>query len=232
VTALVGECADSIQGVLKVSAIQTMMQDRHSIELSEQQVTRLLKLKLGYSYRRISAVTAAMNSDRCKEERKVAASEFIITLSQPDRVIINIDESIVRTTYDAKYCWQRKGISNIVTGGQRMNAVSLIMAISNRGDIYFTANRGANNGMTVQLFLQKLVAVLDAKDRSWRDYTTLLMDNAPYHKGTIFTKNVARMQLPIAFLGPYQFKMAPVELVFAYIKKFNLNPRGLKANTV
>jgi transposase len=140
VTALVGECADSFQGVLKTSAIQRMLQERHNIDLSAQQVTRLLKLKLGYSYRRISAVTAAMNSDRCKEERKRAASEFIITLSQPHRVIINIDESIVRTTFDAKYCWQRKGISNIVTGGQRMNAVSLIMAISNRGDIYFTAN--------------------------------------------------------------------------------------------
>jgi hypothetical protein len=84
----------------------------------------------------------------------------------------------------------------------------------------------------VQLFLQKLVAVLDAKDSNWRDYTTLLMDNAPYHKGKLFTENTKRMQLPIAFLGPYQFKMAPVELVFAYIKKFNLNPGGLKANTV
>ena len=104
-TALLGDCADSIQGVLKVSALQNMMQVRHGVELSEQQVKRLLKLKLGYSYRRISAVTAGMNSDRCKEERKVAASEFIITLSQPHRVLINIDETIVRTTYDAKYCW-------------------------------------------------------------------------------------------------------------------------------
>jgi hypothetical protein len=82
VTALVGECAASIQGVLKVSAIQKMMQDQHSIEISEQQVKRLLKLKLGYSYRRISAVTATMNSTRCKEERKRAASEFIITLTE------------------------------------------------------------------------------------------------------------------------------------------------------
>jgi hypothetical protein len=208
------------------------MQDRHSIKISEAQVKRLLKLKLGYSYRRIGAVTATMNSDRCKEERKRAAAEFIINLSQPHRVIINIDETIVRTTYDAKYCWQRKGISNIVTGGVRMNAVSLIMAISNKGDIYFTANRGTNNGMTIQLFLQKLTAVLDAKDQRWREYTTLLMDNAPYHKGRIFTENVKRMHLPIAYLGPYQFKMAPVELVFAYIKKFDLNPSGRKANTV
>jgi hypothetical protein len=40
------------------------------------------------------------------------------------------------------------------------------------------------------------------------------------------------MRLPLAYLGPYQFKMAPVELVFAYIKKFDLNPFGMKSGTV
>jgi hypothetical protein len=124
-----------------------------------------------------------MNTDRCNDERRRAAAEYIINLSQPQHVIINIDESIVRTTYEPIYCWQRKGTHNIVTGGQRMNQVSLIMAVSNKGDIYFTANRGMNNGITVLLFLQKLTAVLDAKDAGWRDYTTLLLDNAPYHKG-------------------------------------------------
>jgi hypothetical protein len=148
-------------------------------------------------------------------------------------VIINIDESIVRTTYEPKYCWQRKGIkTTMVTGGQRMNQVSLIMAVSNKGDIYFTSNRGMNNGITILLFLQKLTAVLDAKDAGWREYTTLLLDNAPYHKGSIFSENIKHMHLPLAYLGPYQFKMAPVELVFAYIKKFDLNPSGKKAGTV
>mgnify|MGYP000046199486 CR=1 FL=1 len=60
----------------------------------------------------------------------------------------------------------------------------------------------------------------------------MLLDNAPYHKGCIFSESVKKMNLPLAFLGPYQFKMAPVELVFAYIKKFDLNPNGRKAGTV
>ena len=120
----------------------------------------------------------------------------------------------------------------MVTGGQRMNQVSLIMAVSNKGDIYFTSNRGMNNGMTILLFLQKLTAELDAKDAGWSEYTTLLLDNAPYHKGHIFSENIEHMYLPLAYLGPYQFKMAPFELVFAYIKKFDLNPSGKKAGTV
>jgi hypothetical protein len=69
VAALVGECANSIEGVIKVSAIQTMMKDRHGVELSPYQVKRILKLKLGYSYRRIGPVTASMNTDRCKDQR-------------------------------------------------------------------------------------------------------------------------------------------------------------------
>jgi hypothetical protein len=118
-------------------------------------------------------------------------------------VLINIDETIIRMTYDPKYSWQRKGMSTLVTGGQRMSTVSLIVAISNRGDIYFSANRGSNNGMTVQLFLQKLTAVLDAKDVRWRGCTTLLLDNAPYHRGKLFKQNVKSMGLPMAYLGPY-----------------------------
>jgi hypothetical protein len=130
-----------------------MLKDMHDIELSACQVRRILKLKLGYRYKRISAVTTNMNSDKCKEDRRRAAAEYIINLSQPHHVIINIDESILRTTYDPKYCWQRKGTHTMVTGGQRMNQVSLIMAVSNKGDIYFTLNRGMNNGITVLLFL-------------------------------------------------------------------------------
>jgi hypothetical protein len=105
-------------------------------------------------------------------------------------VIINIDESIVRSTNEPKYSWQRKEIKTMVTGGQRMNQVSLIMAVSNKGEIYFTSNRGMNNSLTIILFLQKLTKVLDENDPGWREYTTLLLDNAPYHKGCFFTDSI------------------------------------------
>ena len=32
------------------------------------------------------------------------------------------------------------------------------------------------------------------------------------------------MKLPIVFLGPYAFKLAPVEKFFGFIKSFELNP--------
>jgi hypothetical protein len=57
------------------------------------------------------------------------------------------------------------------------------MGVASDGRLFFTANRGSNNGSTVLLFLQKLVAQLDLENPEWRASTVLLLDNAPYHKG-------------------------------------------------
>ena len=39
---------------------------------------------------------------------------------------------------------------------------------------------------------------------------------------------LAKVKVPLMFMGPYQFKMAPIELFFSYIKSKDLNP--LKSN--
>jgi hypothetical protein len=60
------------------------------------------------------------------------------------------------------------------------------MGVSSTGRLYFTANRGTNNGSTILLFLFKLIEQLDTEDPDWRDSTIILLDNAPYHKGFKF----------------------------------------------
>jgi hypothetical protein len=34
--------------------------------------------------------------------------------------------------------------------------------------------------------------------------------------------------VPVLFLGPYHFRLAPVEMLFSYIKGRDLNPLGSK----
>lgn len=114
----------------------------------------------------------------------------------------------------------------------RMNQVSLIMGVSSSGEMYFTSNRGSNNGETITLFMLKLITYLDSINPSWRDSTVIMMDNAPYHKGYSFRAAMRSLSVPIAYLGPYQFRMAPVELCFGHLKKFDLNPYDLKVTTV
>jgi hypothetical protein len=76
--------------------------------------------------------------------------------------IINIDESLVSCTDARKYSWQQRGLTTMVTASDRMNTVSLILGVSNRGELFCTVNRGANNGKTVLLFILKLILELDA----------------------------------------------------------------------
>ena len=70
------------------------------------------------------------------------------------------------------------------------------------------------------------------EDPEWRANTVLLLDNAPYHKGLKLNKKLKELNIPLTYLGPYQFKMAPVEICFGFIKKFNLNEGALKVTTL
>jgi len=64
----------------------------------------------------------------------------------------------------------------------------------------------------------KLIEYLEAENENWRNTTIILMDNAPYHRSKVFSRAMEFLRVPLVYLGPYQFKMAPVELCFAYIK--------------
>ena len=45
-----------------------------------------------------------------------------------------------------------------------------------------------------------------------------MLDNAPYHRGAVLKKVFEKLDIPVMYLGPYHFKMAPIELMFSYIK--------------
>jgi transposase len=96
--------------------------------------------------------------------------------------------------------------------------------VSNRGDFLFTVNKGINNSQTVLLFLLKLAQYLDTSKPGWRSNTVLMMDNAPYHRSIHLQSQLNELKLPIMFLGPYQFDLAPVERLFSFIKQRDLNP--------
>ena len=93
----------------------------------------------------------------------------------------------------------------------------------------FTINRGKNNSNTFVLFLIKLSKCFDNIDSKWRSNTIIMIDNAPYHRSKYVMDRYDLLRIPIMFLGPYQFKLAPVELIFSYIKNRDLNPLNTKA---
>lgn len=101
--------------------------------------------------------------------------------------------------------------------------ISIIAAAFSTGTCWFSLNHGSNNQVTVWLFLLKEAEKISAEDRSWRDHYRFVLDGASYHKSDWISSKIRELQLPVLYIGPYAFDLAPVERVFAYIKCVNLN---------
>jgi len=77
--------------------------------------------------------------------------------------------------------------------------------------------------MTMGLFFKELAALLDQKRPRWRDNHIILIDNAPYHSSQQTLQYLEELKIPLMFLAPYSYDVAPCELVFAKFKQANIN---------
>jgi transposase len=109
------------------------------------------------------------------------------------------------------------------THSVRLGGINIIAAISSKGEAYFTINNGITNSFTIMNFMVKLIEHLDFLDNNWRNNSIIMLDNARYHKSKLMINLFTRMKIPVMFLGPYHYKMAPVEMFFAFIKNRDLN---------
>ena len=148
---------------------------------------------------------------------------------QEGRVLVNVDESVLRATDHRTRGWSPYGRRTFASHSQRLFSMNIIAAITTEGKVYFTVNRGRTRSSTFCLFLAKLAAQLDKECPQWRGNTIVLIDNAPYHRSRETREFIARARVPLMYLGPYQFAMAPVEKFFAFIKCRDLNPLLRKA---
>ncbi len=77
--------------------------------------------------------------------------------------------------------------------------------------------------MTMGLFFKELAGLLDQKRPRWRDNHIILIDNAPYHSSQQTLQYLEELKIPLMFLAPYSYDVAPCELVFAKFKQANIN---------
>jgi transposase len=109
--------------------------------------------------------------------------------------------------------------------------VNIIAAIGSSGERMYSINKGKTNAITFLLFIVKLLSSLDQEDSNWRSNSLLLIDNAPYHRSKSVRNFLISNNVPVLFLGPYQFNMAPVEKFFSFIKCRELNVLSTRLNT-
>ena len=77
------------------------------------------------------------------------------------------------------------------------------------------------------MYFSHFIRMMDQKKQGWRKDTVLMLDNAPYHVGSIMMVFYRKHKLPIIFTGPHSYSASPIELFFAHFKKSDVNPSQL-----
>jgi transposase len=221
--AKIREFLESSTQPIQLPALRTFLIEEGRFRISTSTLRSFLRERLGLRYVRLGIVSPLYNTPELRILRQIAAEQYIQILEE-GKVLINVDESVLRATDHRTRGWNPFGRRTFSSHSQRLFSVNIIAAITTRGQVLFTVNRGRTRSSTFCLFLAKLASHLDIENPQWRANSILLIDNAPYHRSKETREFLARAQIPLMFLGPYQFAMAPVEKLFAFIKGRDLNP--------
>ena len=68
---------------------------------------------------------------------------------------------------------------------------------------------------------------MDKERPAWRKDTIVLLDGAVWHTSANFLLMYETLNIPVIISGPYSYDGSPIEKVFSYLKRGNLNPDGL-----
>ena len=93
ITGLIRECQAPLQLPYLLEALKT----KHGVQLSATLLTRYLKRELGMSYCKVGVVEKHYDDYKNLQKRQLAAAEYI-KLLKSGREVINVEESIIRST--------------------------------------------------------------------------------------------------------------------------------------
>jgi hypothetical protein len=100
--------------------------------------------------------------------------------------------------------------------------------MSNKGEIYYSLSQSNTCKETKSLFLTHLALTLDNERPTWRTDTLITMDNAKYNTNPYSLERMKNLGMRVMFEGPYGFDTAPCELLFAQIKRGDMNSTNEK----
>ena len=108
------------------------------------------------SYRKVGVVGKQYDDHKNLLKRQIAVSEYI-RLLKSGREIINVDESIIRSTDQRTRGWVRQGKRVFTSNALRLPQILMIAAISSKGKTVFAINQGKNTSLTFSLFMLNLI---------------------------------------------------------------------------
>ena len=198
--------------------ISNYIESKLGIKLWRQSIIEFLKGRLKMKYRRVSARPI------CKDSRIVKLMQIIFWLEYsniltPHMVVVNNDETLFSNDTKINYSWKIKNEPNNVSNISFRGSLSLIGAITNKGDWYYS-NLIENNSSDVFIkYLEKLMQWVECDLGVDLSRVLLLMDNSPIHTSYKWSKYMNSLNWKIMFLSPYSPEYCPIELLFRTLKR-------------
>lgn len=175
-------------------------------------VGRILK-KLGMSAQRPLYRSWKQDPQRVEKWKREEYPAIKARAATVGATILFADEASVRTDYHAGTTWAPVGHTPVVTASAVRQAVKIISAIGQRGELSFQVHEGSMNAERFVEFLEGLVHDFDTP-------VFLVVDGSSVHKAKIVTQYVASTQgrLELFFLPPYSPELNPDEWVNKNVK--------------
>ena len=138
---------------------------------------------------------------------------------------LNIDETWLGMSDFRRMKWRVHGTTNSLPTLALSPRISMITGVDTLGNSYLTLTQSNSNSKVMEIYFMALVKKLDKIRPNWRDKTVILLDGASYHKSRETIEIFERLRIPVMFLAPHSYNVAPCELYFAWFKKDEINPR-------
>ena len=101
--------------------------------------------------------------------------EYIKVLNT-GKICICIDETDLEYTDGRFMRWCRRDLPNSKPSMLVYPRISIILALSTRGEIYISISQSNNNSVMMDLFIRQLSKKLDKERQNWRENTFWLWD--------------------------------------------------------
>jgi len=199
----------------------------HGVKPSTTLLCSLLKNEANMSYKKVRRLSVQTNTERCLVLRSLYAARMLYYL-QEDYRVINVDESWLSTADCRHYKWGARGKPNTLSMPLLTSKVNMVAAMDTLGNSYLSMTQSNIDTEVFLSFMIKFVALLDEEGPNWRSKTIFLIDGASYHKNTEALRHLIKMGLKILVSAPYSFDGAPVEKLFALLKKGLLDSTAMR----
>jgi transposase len=195
-----------------LAIIRSVIKRDKGIELSKSGVSRLMA-HLGLTPQRPIFRSYQQDPEKIEKYLKETFPGARELASQKKAVIYFVDEASVRADAHRGTTWGKSGQTPVVDDSGDRFGVSMISAVSPRGDMKFRTFEGR---MNEEKYLQFLAELLHDTGKP----IIVIADNASYHSGR-FTKKCAEEsdgKVTLVYLPPYSPELNPDEQVWNHSK--------------